>query len=159
MCVATVNTQNKTDPPAVTGGKREMNQLTLREISRYSVLRSRLDRAEELLLSLREAARPGSSIIDNMPRAPGIKDKVGNLAAEIADLTERIKYLKEEMLQEEEHLTVFINSVDDERLRTIFRLKFLRDLTWMQTTEILGDNYTEEAVKAIAYRYLSFTDT
>ena len=128
--------------------------MTLQEISRYSVLRGRLERAEELLTSLREAARPGALVIDGMPHAPGVKDKVGNLATEIADLTERIKYLREELRQSEKQINKFITSVDDERLRMAFRLKFMRDLTWMQTAEIMGEKYNEEGVRKLCYRYL-----
>ena len=132
--------------------------MTLKQLSRCSVLRCRLLRAEELLLSLREAVRPKAPVIDGMPHVPGIKDKIGNLAAEIADLSKRIDSLKVELRQEELVLSGYIEAIDDERLRMIFRLKFLRDLTWEQTADVLGDNYTEESVKRLIYRYLAVCD-
>jgi len=128
--------------------------MTLKEISRYSELRERLWRAEELLRSFQEAIRPGSPSMSGMPSTPGIKDKVGDLAVEIADLSERIKYLKEEIRQEEQRIKELIESVNDERLRMIFRLKFLRGLTWMQTAETMGEKYTEEGVRKMCYRHL-----
>ena len=133
--------------------------MNLVELSRYAALLERLARAEDLLVSLQEAAYPKHTLTDGLPRASGTKDRVGTLAAEIADLTERIRYLRSEIEMEEQRITDYIDTVDDERLRVIVRLKFLRNLTWMQTAETMGDSYTEESVKAIAYRGLSPADT
>ena len=71
--------------------------MTLQELSQYYKLRERLNRDEEILDSLRAAACPGAQNLSGMPHAPGVRDKVGDLAVEIADMTERIRYLKEEI--------------------------------------------------------------
>ena len=39
-----------------------------------------------MLQSLRDAACPGAAALTGMPHTPGIKDKVGDLAAEIVDM-------------------------------------------------------------------------
>ena len=121
--------------------------MTLKEISRYTELRTRLLRAEEMLESLREASRPGSAIIGGTQGVTEAKDKVGNFIIEIADLTERIKYLKKKMGQEKKRLDKFIDKVVDERIRMAFRLKFVHDLTQLQTAETLGENYTADKLK------------
>lgn len=131
--------------------------MTLQEISQYMKLRERLERDEEILESLRAAACPGAQVLTGMPHAPGIRDKVGDLAVEISDMEERIRFLQKEIAQEKKSIEVFINTVQDERLRMIFRLRFLRCLTWQATADILGWAYSEDSVKRLCYRYLEST--
>lgn len=50
-----------------------------------------------------------------MPHAPGVRDKVGDLAVEIADMTERIRYLKEEIDRAEAAVTEFVESIENDR--------------------------------------------
>lgn len=131
--------------------------MTLQELSQYLKLRERLSRDEEILKSLEAAACPGAQVLTGMPHAPGVRDKVGDLAVEIADMKERIRFIEEEMAQAQSDIEAFVNSVEDERLRMIFRLRFLRCLTWQATADILGWSYTEDSVKRLCYRYLDST--
>ena len=57
--------------------------MTLIELNRYFELVSNLARTKELLDNLRAAAYPASPVLTGMPHAPGVKDKVGDLAVEI----------------------------------------------------------------------------
>lgn len=129
--------------------------MTLQELSRHFKLRERLDRDLELLKSLEAAACPGAQALTGMPHAPGVRDKVGDLAVEIADLKERIRYLEAEIENEEREVARFISAIEDEQLRIIFRLRFIRGLTWGEVAAVVGGRNTEEAVKASAYRYLN----
>lgn len=90
-----------------------------------------------------------------MPHAPGVRDKVGDLAAEIADMTERIRYLKEEIGRAEAAVTEFVESIENDQTRMIFRLRFLRCLTWGEVAAVIGGRNTEDGVKSACYRYLS----
>lgn len=129
--------------------------MTLQELSHHFKLRERLERDTELLKFLEAAACPGAQVLTGMPHAPGVRDKVGDLAVEIADLKERIRYLENEIEVEEQEVTRFITSIPDEQLRIIFRLRFLRGLTWGEVAAVVGGRNTEEAVKSSAYRYLN----
>ena len=40
----------------------------------------------------------------------------------------------------------------------IFRLRFVRCLTWAEVADLLGDYYTEEGVCRMAYNYLAKTE-
>ena len=133
--------------------------MTLEQISRYVKLIARLESAEELLKSLQKAVRPGSQVINGMPKAPTVKDKIGKLITEIDDLKARIEYLKREIKREGRKINEFIERIHSESLRVAFRMKYLRGLTWAQIAEILGESYTEESVRMAAYRYLSDTKT
>lgn len=129
--------------------------MTLQELSQYFKLRERLARDEEMLESLRAAACPGAQVLTGMPHASGVKDKVGDLAVEIADMEERIRFLKAEIKREENKVTAFIASIENDQTRLIFRLRFVRCLTWGEVAAVIGGRNTEEGVKSICYRYLS----
>lgn len=129
--------------------------MTLQELSRYFKLRERLERDEEMLQSLEATACPGAQVLTGMPHTPGIKDKVGDLAIEIADLKERIRFLAEEISQEEEAVSDFIDGIVNDQTRMIFRLRFLRCLTWSEVAAVIGGRNTEEGVKSVCYRYLA----
>ena len=49
-------------------------------------------------------------------------------------------------------------TIQDARLYLIFRLRFVRCLTWAEVADLLGDYYTEEGVCRMAYNYLAKTE-
>ena len=131
--------------------------MTLQELSHHFKLREQLERDKGILEALQAAACPGAQVLTNMPRTPGVKDKVGDLAVEIADMRERIRYQQEEIAKEEATVSTFINSIEDTHIRMLFRLRFLRCLTWSEVSRVIGGRNTEEGVKSACYRYLSTT--
>ena len=128
--------------------------MTLIELNRYFELVSNLARTKELLDNLRAAAYPASPALTGMPHAPGVKDKVGDLAVEIADLDIRRQYIEAEIEAQKEKVEEFVATIDDYYLRTIFRLRFERGLSWKEVATIVGGRNSEESVKSACYRYL-----
>ena len=128
--------------------------MSLKELSRYYRLHMRLERNQEILRSLENAAHPGAQSLTGMPHAVGVTDKVGDLAVEIADLKNRIRALQAELDREETKLNRFISTIENDQTRTIFRLRFLRCLTWGEVAAVIGGRNTEKGVKNICYRYL-----
>lgn len=128
--------------------------MTLSELNQHFELIEKLARAREMLQSLRDAACPGAAVLTGMPHTPGFKDKVGDLAAEIVDMDARVGFLEAEVKASEDAIMPFIQSIDDDQTRIIFRLRFLRGLAWKEVATVVGGN-TEESAKRICYRYLS----
>ncbi|MDR1158340.1 MAG: hypothetical protein LBK75_08595 [Oscillospiraceae bacterium] len=128
--------------------------MNLQELSRCFELRQRLERDKEILLSLQEAAYPKATISD-VPRQPGHRDRIGDLAVEIADMKERIRHLQGVIAAEEKAVSTFIETIGDERMRVILRLRFLRGLEWGAVANVLGGGNTEEGVKSACYRLLA----
>ncbi|WP_297312324.1 hypothetical protein [uncultured Oscillibacter sp.] len=128
--------------------------MTLQELSKYYKLHERLERNREMLSSLYAAAGPGAQVITGMPHAPGVSDKVGDLAAELWDLQSRIDYLEQRCAEEKKKLEKYIGGIKDDQTRMIFRLRFIHCMTWPQVSETLGGRNTANSVKAICYRYL-----
>jgi len=129
--------------------------MTLTETKRYAALAARLRRAEEMLESIQNASRPGTGA-SGATRVKGTKgnDKVGDLLAEIEDLKASIARLRREVEREKKALNEFIDGIADERVRMALRLKCFRDVTWWQVAEILGEEYNEDGVKKLCYKYL-----
>lgn len=128
--------------------------MTLRELSIYYKLHERLERNREMLSSLSAAAGPGAQVITGMPHAPGVSDKVGDLAAELWDLQDRINYLESRCDEEKKKLEKYIGAIKDDQTRMIFRLRFIHCMTWLQVAEAIGGRNTATNVKLICYRYL-----
>lgn len=132
--------------------------MTLQELSQYFKLRERLERDEEMLESLQAAACPGAQILTGMPHTPGIKDKVGDLAVEIVDMKDHIRVLMDEVASKEVTISAFIGAIKNDQTRVIFRLRFLRCLTWGEVAAVVGGRNTESGVKNMCYRYLESCD-
>lgn len=128
--------------------------MTLQDLSKYYKLREQLARDEEMLASFEAKACPGAQALTGMPHTPGVSDKVGDLAAEIADLKTQIAALRLEAEQEGKHVAAFIGTIENDLTRMIFRLRFLRCLTWGEVAAVIGGRNTEAGVKTICYRYL-----
>lgn len=134
--------------------ERGQTELTLQELSQHYKLRERLAQDEEILQSLRDAAGLGAQVLTGMPHAPGVHDKVGDLAIEIADMEERVRFLRAEVNDEARTIELWIEGIQSDQLRTIFRLRFLRCLTWGQVADVIGGGNSESSVKMMCYRFL-----
>lgn len=128
--------------------------MTLAELNQHLELIEKIEKANELLASLRTAATPGAAKLTGMPRAPGVADKVGDLAVEIADISSRIDFLTAELEQSRPPIEAFIAGIEDDQTRLIFRLRFLRGLTWGEVAGVLGRYTTEKGVSDLCYKYM-----
>lgn len=133
--------------------------MTLQDLSRYYKLRERLGRDEEILASFEAKAHPGAQVLTGMPHAPGVHDRVGDLAVEIADMRDQIAAIKREIDIEEKRVSSFISNIENDQTRMIFRLRFLRCLTWGAVAEVIGGRNTEDSVKKVCYRYLDIQES
>lgn len=130
----------------------------LQELNTYFCLLERLNKAQELLTSLEAAALPQSPNMDGMPHAPGVRDSVGTLAVEIADMRAQVAFLEQEAAVQGKAVAQYIESIHDDQTRLIFRLRFLRGFSWGEVAAVLGGRNTENGVKSTCYRYLQRRD-
>lgn len=127
------------------------------ELSRYFKLRSKQNRNQVLLESLQDRAHTGAlgaQVITGMPHAPGVRDTVGDLVVEIEDVKGEIKRLGIEMDRAEREISSYIETIPDIQTRLIFRLRFLRCMTWDEVADTIGGHNTVSGVKKTCYRYL-----
>lgn len=129
--------------------------MTKQELSNHVELRKRLAASLELLASLEAAAGPGAQKLDGLPRAAGIRDRVGDCASAIADAKEDIARTKAKIARSESAVVAFISTIGDLQARTIFRLRFLGGMSWKEVATATGGRNTESGVKNICYRYIA----
>lgn len=96
----------------------------------------------------------GAQVITGMPHAPGVRDTVGDLVVEIEDVKGEIKHLRIEMDRVEREISSYIETIPDIQTRLIFRLRFLRCMTWDEVADTIGGRNTVSGVKKTCYRYI-----
>lgn len=128
--------------------------MTLEKLNQHFELVTELHTAEEMISSLWNAASPGGQVMTGMPHTPGVKDKVGDLATEIADLETERDQLKAKVDASELELKPFFAAIPDLQTRMVMRLRFLRGMAWKEVATALGGRNSEASVKSICYRYL-----
>lgn len=129
--------------------------MTLQELSKYYDIQMTLEKDREALERLRQRITPASPQLTGMPHTPGVRDKVGDLAVELADMDERIRWLEELAAQEKHKVEAYCKSIVDARMYLVFRLRFIRCYSWAEVAGVLGKGYTEDGVSRMAYNYLN----
>lgn len=129
--------------------------MTVQELSRYLTLRKQIDEDKEIYENMCQKMGPASPSLSGMPHTPGVRDKVGDLAAELADMDERIRWLEELAAQEKPKVEAYCKSIVDARMYLVFRLRFIRCYSWAEVAGVLGKGYTEDGVSRMAYNYLN----
>lgn len=130
--------------------------MTLDELNRHLYLLTELKRTKEMLQSLWNAAYPGGQVLTGMPHAPGVKDKIGDLGIEIADLETEIKKIEVLVERSSVDVNAFIAEIPDIQTKMVFRLRFCRGCQWKEVAKMLGGGNTEDSVKKTCYRYLGY---
>lgn len=90
--------------------------MTLQELSKYYDIQMTLEKDREALERLRQRITPASPQLTGMPHTPGVRDKVGDLAVELADMDERIRWLEELAAQEKPKVEAYCKSIVDARM-------------------------------------------
>lgn len=128
--------------------------MTLEQLNKHLALLQRRERVLDSLAALRSQAEPGAQVLTGMPHVTGVKDKVGDLAVEIADLSAKIDYLQKEIEGDENRISTFVSTIEDDQTRIIFRLRFSRGLSWKEVAAIMGRDFSEKSVSEACYKYL-----
>lgn len=128
--------------------------MTKQKLFHHVELKRQLAAALELLASLEAAAAPGIQHLDGTPHAAGVRDPVGSLAAEIADVKAKVGELETVVSRSEAAVLDYIAGIKDSRVRQIFHLRFIRGMTWKEVAVAVGW-ITESGAKAVCYRYIA----
>ena len=81
--------------------------MTLKELSQLYYLNREIEMDKRRLQELEVKALPGSQVLTGMPHTPGVKDKVGEYAAEIADLRGIIEAKHQQCLYERSDFSLY----------------------------------------------------
>lgn len=128
--------------------------MTLQELNEHFDHVKELHKAESLLESLRMAAYPQSGI-SGMPKSRGPKDKVCDLAIEIAETAAYIDDMKAVVREGERKVVRFVETVPDYQTKLILKLRYIRCFRWGEVADIIGGGNTESSVAMVAHRYIN----
>lgn len=121
--------------------------MTLDELNEYHNLIKQIATKERQISNLRQNLGIGSPNMDGMPHGSGVSDRTGNLAIEIADLEARLDQQRKAAKEKRPGIENFINTIDDDITRLVYRFRVLYGYTWSDVAETLGGYNTKESVR------------
>ena len=127
--------------------------MTLQRLNEHLNMLLQLQEAKEALGSMRSQIL-GAVNYDGMPHGHEVSSNTENLSillsAQIADVN-RLEAMVE---QSEIEVRQFVDSIEDNRTKLIFSLRFLCGMKWDAIPSFFGGGITPEALKSVCYRYL-----
>lgn len=117
--------------------------MTDKELSQLYYLKKEIKIQRKRLASLESKAEGCTYRMTGMPHLAQTFDKVGRLAAQIADLKACLKFNLEKHVLELNRLEKFIQNVEDSQMRTILTLRYIKCWGWRRIAFELG-RYDEQ---------------
>ena len=127
--------------------------MTRQDLEKHLKMRRQLMECRDILQNLKRSVGPGTQALTGMPHAPGVKDKVGDLATEITYMEGRVAGLQAEVDEQAQAVRQFIAGVQDDHLKIILSLRYIRGLTWIEVALVLGGRNTGSGVKSAVRRF------
>lgn len=127
--------------------------MTRQDLEKHLKMRRQLMECRDILQNLKRSVGPGTQALTGMPHAPGVKDKVGDLATEITYMERRVAALQAKVDEQAQAVRQFIAGVQDDHLKIILSLRYIRGLTWIEVALVLGGRNTGSGVKSAVRRF------
>lgn len=129
--------------------------MTRQDLEKHLKLRRQLMECRDILQNLKRSVGPGTQALTGMPHAPGVKDKVGDLATEIAYMERRVAALQAKVDDQAVEVRNFIAGVQDDQMKIILSLRYIRGLTWIEVALVLGGRNTGSGVRSAVWRFFA----
>ena len=126
---------------------------TVERLEQLRHLRAETELLNERIGELELAAQGGAAQITGMPRGGRRRDRVGEIAAKIADLETLLDERRAQCLEELERLYGFIGTIDDSLTRQVFTYRYVDGLSWHRVAVALGEA-DEQFPRRLHNRYL-----
>ena len=128
--------------------------MTSRELKNLYYLKKEIKEQQRRIAELEAVATNCSTKITGLPTGKGISDKIGNYAAQIADLKALLDLNLKKCFYELNRLDRFIQSIEDPLLRQILTCRFVNGYSWRKIAFQIGGGNSVDSVKKKLYRYL-----
>lgn len=129
--------------------------MTRQDLEKHLKLRRQLMECRDILQNLKRSVGPGTQALTGMPHAPGVKDKVGDLATEITYMERRVAALQAKVDDQAVEVRNFIAGVQDDQMKIILSLRYIRGLTWIEVALVLGGRNTGSGVRSAVWRFFA----
>lgn len=127
--------------------------MDLETLNKHYDLVQKLKKARELYKTT-EAKSLGAQSLDGMPHGTGVSDKVGVLAAALADITGQVGFLEKQVDESAALIEEFIAEIPNLKTRLIFRYRFLGGMSWGEVAGMFDIRTSENSVKSTCYDYM-----
>lgn len=120
--------------------------MTKKELSQLYYLKKEIEEQQRRISELEAIATDCSAKITGLPSGKGISDKIGNYAAQIADLKALLDLNLKKIFFELNRLNRYIGNIEDAEMKLIFSLRYLHGMSWREISKsigTLGDGSTE----------------
>ena len=131
--------------------------MTKKELSQLYYLKKEIKEQQRRLAELEAVAINCSTKITGLPTGKGISDKIGNYAAQIADLKALLDLNLKKCFYELNRLERFIQSIEDPILRQIMKFRFVNGYSWIKIAYTIGGNNTPDGIRIKVMRFLQKT--
>lgn len=132
--------------------------MTLHELNGHLDAVTQLNDARETLRNMQSKIL-GAQQYDGMPHAHNASRNVEKFSILLDTMAENVRRWERIVLRSEESgIRAWIEAIPDSRTMAIFNLRFLCGCSWGEVAALVGGRNTEEAVKAVCYRYLQIDD-
>lgn len=129
--------------------------MTIDQLNDYHDLVKSIACKEEQIANLKRNIGVQSPALTGMPHGSGTSDRTANVSIEITDLEQRLEYQKAKARELKPPIDQFINAIDDDVTRLVFRFRVIYGYSWNEVAETLGGYNTDDSVRK---RYNNFFD-
>ena len=131
--------------------------MTLQRLNEHLNMVLQLQSAREALSSLQSQILKATNY-DGMPHAREASRNTENLAILLDTQIADVNRLENMVDKSEAEIRRFVDTIEDNRTKLIFNLRFLCAQKWEAVAVMIGGGNTEKAVKATCYRFLNCSD-
>ena len=131
--------------------------MTLQRLNEHLNMLLQLQEAKEALGSMK-AQILGAVNYDGMPHGYEVSRTTENLAILLKKQIDDVNRMEHMVEGSEKEIREFVDSIDDNRTRLIFNLRFLCGLKWEAVAVMIGGGNSVDAVKSVCYRFLEMKD-
>lgn len=128
--------------------------MKMRELKSLYYLKKEVKELRRRISELETAAAGCTARITGLPGDEGISDKIGEYAAQIADLRALLELNLKKCFFELNRLNRYIQSVEDPLVKQIMIYRFINGCSWRKIAFQVGGNNSVDSVKKRLYRYL-----
>ena len=128
--------------------------MTSRELKNLYYLKKEIKEQQRRIAELEAFATNCSTKITGLPNGKGVSDKIGNYAAQIADLKALLALNLKKCFYEFNRLNRYIEEVDEPLMKQIMIYRFENQMSWMQIEKAMGGKNRAESLRKKLYRYL-----
>ena len=128
--------------------------MTKKELSQLYYLKKEIKEQQRRIAELEAVATNCSTKITGLPSGKGISDKIGNYAAQIADLKALLDLNLKKCFYEFNRLNRYIEEVEEPLRKQIMIYRFENQMSWMQIEKAMGGKNRAESLRKKLYRYL-----